>query len=302
MRHVIKTQQYKREHLEALFARASILENGHGTPLAGKVLASLFYEPSTRTRLSFEAAMLRLGGNVLTTENAREFSSAIKGETLEDSIRVVSGYADAIVLRHYEIGAAERASKVSLVPVINAGDGAGQHPTQALLDLYTIEKERGKIDGIRVVLMGDLKNGRTIRSLSYLLGKYDDVHIDFVSSPALKVGSDIKSYLSRHGVSYVESEDVAPLLKDADVVYQTRIQKERFATEEEYRTYKGKYVLTAANTECMKRGAFIMHPLPRVDEITTDLDELPRAAYFRQARYGVLVRMALLEELLGGSK
>lgn len=299
MRHAIKTQQYRRESLDALFASADEFQNGHGTPLAGKVLASLFYEPSTRTRLSFESAMLRLGGNVLTTENAREFSSAFKGETLEDSIRIVGGYADAIVLRHYEIGAAERAATVSSVPVINAGDGAGQHPTQALLDLYTIRKEQGKIDGLRILMMGDLKNGRTIRSLSYLLGKYKDLHIDFISSSSLRVGSDIKSYLSRHGVSFEEGEDAALVLEKADVVYQTRIQKERFASEEDYRANKGKYVLTASNTACMKSGAIIMHPLPRVDEIATDLDELPRAAYFRQARYGVLVRMALLCELLG---
>lgn len=298
MRHVIKTQQYKREHLDALFEKASELAREHQAPLAGKILASLFYEPSTRTRLSFESAMLRLGGNVLTTENAREFSSAIKGETLEDSIRVVSGYADAIVLRHYDVGAAERASKVSKVPIINAGDGTGQHPTQALLDLYTIQKECGRIDGIRVMMVGDLKNGRTIRSLSYLLGKYADIHIDFVSAPELQAGSDIKGYLKRHGVRFEEKEDISDLAQ-ADVVYQTRIQKERFASESEYQKFKGKYVLTAASTAPMKPGAIIMHPLPRVDELSTDLDALPRAAYFRQAEYGVLVRMGLLCSLLG---
>ena len=302
MRHVLKTQQYQREHLDALFASASALAaKGSGErsiDLAGKILASLFYEPSTRTRLSFESAMLRLGGNVLTTENAREFSSALKGETLEDSIRVVSGYADAIVLRHYEIGAAERAAKVSSVPIINAGDGAGQHPTQALLDLYTIQKECGKVDGMRIMMVGDLKNGRTIRSLSYLLGKYQGVHIDFVSAPELKVGSDIKSYLKRHSISFEEKEDINGDLQKADVVYQTRIQKERFGSEAEYEKFKGKYVLTAGNTERMKPGAIIMHPLPRVDELSTDLDALPRAAYFRQAEYGVLVRMALLLQLL----
>lgn len=238
--------------------------------------------------------MLKLGGGVISTENAKEFSSATKGETLEDTIRVVSSYADVIALRHFEAGAAKQAAAVSMASVINAGDGAGQHPTQALLDLYTIQRERGKIDDIRVVMMGDLKNGRTVRSLSYLLGKYEDVHIDFVSPPALKIGDDIKEYLDKHGVSYEEHDDFVAVIDDADVVYQTRIQSERFSDTAEYQKYKGVYVLTVENTSGMKEGAVIMHPLPRVDEIDAALDEYPRAAYFRQAGYGLLVRMALL--------
>ena len=297
MRHLIEAQQFSREELDQLFLVADKCELENSQPLRGKILASLFYEPSTRTRLSFESAMIRLGGNVLTTENAKEFSSAIKGETLEDSIKVVGHYADAIVLRHFEIGTAARAAKVSSVPIINAGDGAGQHPSQALLDLYTLKRELGAIDGIRIAMMGDLKNGRTVRSLSYLLGKYKDMHIDFISPTELKIGDDIKDYLESHKVSFSEQEHFEPLIDMVDAIYQTRIQKERFTSEGEYLKFAGKYVLTPANTVDMKEGAIIMHPLPRVDEISPELDDLPKAAYFRQVKYGVSVRMALLTEL-----
>lgn len=297
MKHVTQAQQFNREELEELFALADSREFATDTPLKGKVLASLFYEPSTRTRLSFESAMIRLGGNVLTTENAAEFSSAIKGETLEDSIRVVGNFADVIVLRHFEMGAAERAAGSSLVPVINAGDGAGQHPTQALLDLYTIKREITRLDSIRIAMMGDLKNGRTVRSLCYLLGKFKNIHIDLVSPAELKMGNDIKEYLERHNVSFTEHESFEGVIPLVDVVYQTRIQKERFEDQSAYMKFKGKYILTLGNTSSMKEGAIIMHPLPRVDEISTELDELPRAAYFRQVKYGVLVRMALLLKL-----
>jgi len=295
MRHVIEAQQFERAELDLLFTSADALEKDPGSPLKGKILATLFYEPSTRTRLSFESAMLRLGGSVIATENAKEASSAVKGETLEDTIRVVSSYADVVVLRHSEIGTAERAARVSSVPLINAGDGAGQHPTQALLDLYTIKRERGSIDGTRIMMMGDLKHGRTVRSLSYLLAKYEGIEIDFVSQGELGIGSDIKEYLQHNGVSFQEHESFENVLASVDVVYQARIQKERFSSVEEYEKYTGRYILTAANTEIMKPGAVIMHPLPRLDEIATDLDDLPRAAYFRQAKYGVLARMALLK-------
>lgn len=299
MQHVVEAQQFEREDLERLFTKADACEKGIGLPLEGKILASLFYEPSTRTRFSFESAMIRLGGNVLTTENAREFSSAMKGETLEDSIRVVSGYADAIVLRHYEAGAAERAATASSVPVINAGDGAGQHPTQALLDVYTLKRELGKIDGLRIAMVGDLRNGRTVRSLCYLLGKYEGIRIDLISPPELRMGDDVKEYLDRHGVAFEEREDFESIIGDVDALYQTRIQKERFIDADEYQKFKGSYTLTLENTEPMKQGAVILHPLPRVDEIHPELDALPKAAYFRQARYGLLIRMALLTELCG---
>ena len=207
MRHVIESQQFESDLIDALFALADKLEKSTDTPLRGKIMASVFYEPSTRTRFSFESAMLRLGGSVITTENAKEFSSAAKGETLEDTIKIMNGYADVIVLRHYEEGASKRASLVSDIPIVNAGDGPGQHPTQALLDLYTIKKELGKIDGIHIAMVGDLKHGRTIRSLAYLLGKYPKVKIYFVSPKALQVGSDIKEYLDKHKVEYEETED-----------------------------------------------------------------------------------------------
>src|SRR3989344_7160367 len=215
MRHVIESQQFDRETIECIFKKADELSTLKlkGTPLRDQIMASLFYEPSTRTRLSFESAMLRLGGEVISTENAREFSSAAKGETLEDTIRVVSHYADIIVLRHFEQGASERAAAVSEVPIINAGDGAGQHPTQALLDLYTIQKELGCIDGIHIVLVGDLLNGRTTRSLSYLLGKYEKVTISLVAPKALSMGTDIKEYLTRHNIAFEEQESWNDSLK-----------------------------------------------------------------------------------------
>ena len=301
MRHVVESQQFTKETLESLFREADMLSKPNTEePLRGRILASLFYEPSTRTRFSFEAAMKRLGGEVISTESAKEFSSAAKGETLEDSIRVMSQYVDIIVLRHSDKGASERASIVSEVPIINAGDGAGQHPTQALLDLYTIQKELGKIDGIHIALMGDLKYGRTIHSLSYLLGKYRDVHITFVSPKALQVPDDIKGYLDRHKTKYDEIEEFDEVLGQADIVYQTRIQKERFASQKEYEKYKGRYVITMDEVEKMKKGAVLMHPLPRVGEIASAVDASPKAAYFRQARYGLYIRMALLKWLLVG--
>jgi aspartate carbamoyltransferase catalytic subunit len=261
-------------------------------------MAALFYEPSTRTRLSFESAMLRLGGRTMGTENAREFSSAAKGETLEDSIRIVSGYADVIVLRHAEEGAARRAAAVSDVPVINAGDGPGQHPTQALLDVYTIRDELGRLDGIRVALVGDLANGRTARSLVYLLSKYRDIEVFFVAPPAVAMRQDIKSHLDEHRVRWQETSDLDQVLSQVDVVYQTRIQKERFEDDAAYQAVKGVYRIDASVMKRLAPGAILLHPLPRVDEIAPEVDADPRAAYFRQARNGVQIRMALLDMVL----
>ncbi|MEX0930501.1 MAG: aspartate carbamoyltransferase [Candidatus Paceibacterota bacterium] len=299
MKHIIESQQFDLKFIDTLFSTADSLENKIGEPLKGKILASLFYEPSTRTRFSFESAMLRLGGSVISTENAKEFSSAIKGETLEDSIKVVNNCADVIVLRHFEKGASKRASLVSDIPIINAGDGAGQHPTQALLDLYTINKELGRIDDITVALAGDLKNGRTIRSLAYLLAKYKNVKIFFVSPKGLGIGDDIKEYLEKHKVVYEEHQDLESVIGVVDVLYQTRIQKERFKSEQEYSKFKGCFRVDSKMVENMKDGSIIMHPLPRVDEISPEVDANPKAVYFKQARYGVLVRMALLTMLLG---
>ena len=300
MKHVTESQQFSRELIGDLFSRAKVFEDGGGgTPLKGKILASLFSEPSTRTRVSFESAMLRLGGAVLSTENAHEFSSAAKGETLEDSVRVIGGYADVIVLRHSQEGASARAAAISSVPVINAGDGAGQHPTQALLDLYTIERELGKIDGLTVALAGDLKHGRTVRSLAYLLGKYRNVRVRFVSPRALQVCPDIIEYLDRHGAAHEQTENLEAAVRDVDVLYQTRIQKERFASPEEYARLKNCYRVDLDLVSQMPAHAIVMHPLPRTDEIAPEVDSSPSAAYFRQARHGLAVRMALLEHVLG---
>jgi aspartate carbamoyltransferase catalytic subunit len=301
LKHVISSQQFSRAILEELFARSEeIKREPHRFMgrLNGRVMAALFYEPSTRTRLSFDAAMLRLGGQTMGTDNAREFSSAAKGETLEDTIRIVSGYADVIVLRHYEEGAAKRASTVSSVPIINAGDGPGQHPTQALLDLYTIRDELDRIDGVRVAMVGDLANGRTVRSLAYLLSKFKDIKLWFVAPPQVAMRDDLKAHLDEHNVTWVETEDLESVLPQVDVVYQTRIQKERFADPEVYDALKGIYRIDKAAMALMRKYAILMHPLPRVDEIAPEVDDDPRSAYFRQARNGLHIRMALLDKLL----
>jgi aspartate carbamoyltransferase catalytic subunit len=232
------------------------------------------------------------------TDNAREFSSAAKGETLEDTIRIVSGYSDVIVLRHNEEGAARRAAAVSDIPVINAGDGRGQHPTQALLDVYTIKDELNRLDGVSVAMVGDLANGRTVRSLAYLLSKFRDVTIWFVAPPEVAMGDDIKAHLDEHGVRWRETRELDEVLPLVDVVYQTRIQKERFADEADYLRLKGIYRIDEDAMARLREDAIVMHPLPRVDEISPDVDSDPRAAYFRQARNGLHIRMALLDMVL----
>src|SRR6266849_2156467 len=301
LRHVIESQQFTRTVLEDLLARADeIKKEPHhfSGRLSGRVMAALFYEPSTRTRLSFEAAMLRLGGQTMGTDNAREFSSAAKGETLEDTIRIVGGYADVIVLRHNEEGAAKRAASVSSVPIINAGDGPGQHPTQALLDIYTIKDELNRVDGIKVAIVGDLANGRTVRSLTYLLSKFKEIQLWFVAPPLVGMRDDLKAHLDEHHVPWVETQDLESVLPEVDVVYQTRIQKERFADPETYNAVKGVYRIDKSAMGLMRKYAILLHPLPRVDEIATEVDDDPRAAYFRQARNGLHIRMALLDRLL----
>ena len=279
---------------------ADELERKRDDSLKGKILASLFYEPSTRTRLSFESAMMRLGGDVLTMENGRESSSQSKGETLEDSIKVINNYADIIVMRHQDVGAADAAAAVSKIPVINAGDGnMGQHPTQALLDLYTIQRELKREDGIHVAFVGNLKYYRSPRSLAYLLGKYKDMKVSFVASPELQMAADVKTYLKRHDVSFEETEDMHSVLKSADVLYQTRIAKEWIKDDAEYERQRGRYIITRKVADAMKPGAIIIHPLPRVGEIELEVDDSPHAVYFRQVGYGLLVRMALLKTILG---
>ena len=304
LHHVIESQQFSHPVLQELFETAGRMEKvvarGGTHDYSGRIMASLFYEPSTRTRFSFESAMLRLGGQCISTENAREFSSVSKGETLEDTIRVINGYADVIVMRHNEVGAAKRAAAISQIPVINAGDGIGQHPTQALLDLYTIRKELHSIDGLKIAMVGDLAQGRTVRSLTYLLSKFERVKIFFVAPEALKMKEDILAHLDEHSVWYAEESDLAKVIPEVDVVYQTRIQKERFGDRiEDYEKSKGIYIIDFSVLSLMKPDAIVMHPLPRVDEIATAVDADPRAAYFRQAQNGLFVRMALLSMVLG---
>lgn len=301
MQHIVAVEQFDRPWIERLFASADAMRNlsPDEAPLRGKILASIFYEPSTRTRLSFESAMIRLGGNVISTENAREFSSAIKGETVEDTVRMVSGYADAIAMRHHEEGAMARAVAVADVPILNAGDGPGEHPTQALLDLYTVHHELGRIDDLRIAMVGDLKYGRTVRSLSLLLRQTNNCHLIFVAPPQVHMRDDIKDALDATGVSWEEQPDLDVAMSSADVVYQTRIQKERFACEADYLAVKGTYIITNEQMQLLGEHAIVMHPLPRVDEIAVEVDADPRAAYFRQAKNGVYIRMALLQQLLG---
>jgi len=304
LRHV-EAQQFDRTWLENEFfpeakKMEKVVEKGGSNILSGKRMITFFYEPSTRTRCSFEMAMNFLGGKIVfSTENAREFSSVAKGETVEDTMRVLSGYRpDVIVLRSDEEGMAKRAAEVSSVPIINAGDGMGQHPTQALLDLYTILKEIGKIDGISIAMVGDLARGRTVRSLAYLLGKFIDVRIYFISPEVVRIREDIKDYLKRHNVQFTEEHDLREVAPKADVIYQTRIQRERRTLRERLEKEKGFYIVNKEILDLMKKDAIIMHPLPRNEEISPEVDGDSRAAYFRQAENGLYVRMALLKMIL----
>ena len=300
--HVVSARSFTAEELLAILDRAlemqDVLRRGGSNALAGKIMAALFFEPSTRTRLSFEAAMLRLGGQVISTENAREFSSAIKGETLEDTIRVTAGYADAIVLRHYEAGAAARAAGVSTVPVLSAGDGAGEHPTQALLDLFTIRKELGRVENLTVALVGDLLYGRTVHSLVYALSRFPGNRLVCAAPPVTPLPSDLVQYARSSGVAVEVESDLRLAARRADVVYQTRVQKERFSSEAEYEAARGRYIVDGDVLAALSPAAVIMHPLPRAGEIAPEVDADPRAAYFRQSHYGVPVRMALLARAL----
>ena len=300
LRNLVESQQFTVPLLMELFDRARhmerIIARGGTLDYQGRILASLFYEPSTRTRLCFEAAMLRLGGKVLSTEHARAFSSEVEGEQVEDTIRIISSYCDLIVIRHHETCGAARAASVSPVPVINAGDGdGGQHPTQALLDLYTIYRER-PLDGLSIAFIGELDRGRTVRSLAYLLAKFERVKIFFVSPPELQMKPDILQYLERHGVRYELEGDIERVLGQVDVVYQTRIRPQRAAGL----IGPLRYAIDSSMLHKMRTDAMILHPLPRTVELDKTVDEDPRAMYFRQAANGLYVRMALLTMLLDG--
>lgn len=303
---VISVSQFDNELLEKIFDRTDEIKAMVKDAAARKELSarhsekqmcSIFYEPSTRTRTSFEAAALKLGMGVVSTENARDFSSSVKGETIEDTFNVLNGYDfDVIVMRHHETGAAKQAALVSKSPLINAGDGKGEHPTQSLLDAYTIRQRFGRLENLNIVMGGDLANGRTVRSLSQLLSVYKGNELTFVSMPELQIGDDIKEILSRSGLKFHETDDVNEAVSQADVIYWTRLQKERLDNPE--MIPKGGFVLDKGSLSHMKKEAIIMHPLPRVDEIAFEVDSDPRAYYFQQAGNGLYVRMALIDLLL----
>ncbi len=294
--------QFSREEIEhimevAVGFREQLEEKKPIKLLDGYVMGALFFEPSTRTRLSFETAMHRLGGAVVGFADAGA-TSAKKGESLADTIRTVDQYADVIAMRHPQIGSAKIAAAAAEAPVLNGGDGAGQHPTQALLDLLTIQSECGQVDGKTIVLCGDLKNGRTVHA-GVELYKHYDCKLIFVAPEQLRMPAEITTRLRESGVSVEETTDLESALAKADVFYMTRIQKERFADSAEYEALKGSYVLTRSLIERVNPGVTVLHPLPRVDEIATDVDDLSGAAYFRQVKNGVYVRMALIAMVLG---
>jgi aspartate carbamoyltransferase len=273
-------------------------EGGRLLNMSGKVLCTFFYEPSTRTRLSFETAMMRLGGQVVSVAAATTSSSAKKGETVYDTGKMVQAYSDVTVIRHPVEGSAQELADGSDIPVINGGDGAGQHPTQSLLDMYTILKEKGKIEGLTVALAGDLKNGRTVHSLSQLLSRFG-VKFYFVSPKALAMPAEITEDLRSKGVDITVTEDILEAVPHCDVLYMTRIQGERFEDPAEYEKYRDAYVVTMDTIKAAKSGMIVMHPLPRVNEIAVEVDSYEGAAYFRQAANGVPVRMALLTLVTG---
>jgi len=267
--------------------------------LKGKILANLFFEPSTRTRLSFEAAMLKLGGSTIGFAEA-EIASVSKGENLADTVRTVENYADIIALRHPLEGAAKLAAEFSKVPILNAGSGAEEHPTQALMDLYTIQKEKGKIDGLKIALVGDLRYGRTVHSLAYALSLYN-IEMYLISPESLRMRHEVVHTI-RDKISIVEDTNLEKIIPQIDVLYVTRIQKERFPDPAEYAKVKGIYRIDLKTLKNAKKDMIILHPLPRVDEIASEVDSKPQARYFQQVWNGIVVRMALLALVLGGEK
>ena len=298
--HIVEAQQFDEEFLLKLFKEADMmkeLDEKDKLPdsLKNRVVAMLFYEPSTRTRFSFETAVLKLGGKTISTENAREFSSVSKGESLKDTIRVIGCYADFVVMRHNQEGAAMEAAIVSKKPIINAGDGKGQHPTQALLDVYTMYKEFKRLGNLKVAMVGDLSRGRTVRSLSYLLSKFKGNKLYFVSPENSKMKEDILQHLKENNIEFIETDNLQKVLPEVDIVYMTRVQKERFESQEEYEKVKDLYIINRENIKLMKPNAILLHPLPRINEISTEVDSDSRCRIFEQARNGLYIRMALLK-------
>lgn len=299
-RDIISIRDFTRSELDHMLSVADQMEaiaRKGSNILSGRIMATLFFEPSTRTKLSFESAMYRLGG--LCVGFAEPGASSVqKGENLSDTIRVVENYADVLVVRHPLEGASRLAGEVASVPVINAGSGAEEHPTQAILDIYTMRREFGSIDGLKVVMVGDLRYGRTVHSLAYALSLYKNVKLFLVSPELLRMRGEVLEDIGR-GVDVEESRDLKKILSEVDVVYMTRIQKERFADPAEYEAVRGSYRLTQADLKEAKKNAIVMHPLPRVDEVDPDVDATQHARYFKQVWYGLLVRMGLLALVMG---
>ncbi len=299
MRHLIDFGDLSRQEWDELYARAGKIMDDPRSYIdacRGRVMASLFYEPSTRTNFSFQTAMLRLGGTVFGFADPNS-SSVAKGETLKDTIKMVSGYADVVVMRTPWEGAAKAASLYSHVPVVNAGDGGHMHPTQTTADLTTITRLLGRVDGLSVGLCGDLKNGRTVHSLIKALAKFQDIQFFLISPRELAVPDYMRSFMRENNMRFTEVTGLEAVIPQLDVLYMTRIQRERFVDPLEYERNKGVYILTRRTLERAKENMLVMHPLPRVDEIAVDVDDDPRAAYFRQARYGMFARMSLLADL-----
>jgi len=300
---ILSVRQFSRADLEYIFSvahemRVMVERIGTFDLLKGKILANLFYEPSTRTFASFMAAMQRLGGAVIPISEVR-YSSVAKGESLPDTVRTLAAYADVIVIRHPEVGSAAVAAQYAGKPVINAGDGVGEHPTQALLDVFTIKEELGRLDNLTVTMLGDLKYGRTVHSLARLLTRFEHIKLHYVSPKVLRMPREVIDEVAEKGLPQEEHLTLDEVLPKTDVLYVTRVQRERFDNLKEYEQVKDAYVITAKILEKAKDRMIIMHPLPRVNEIAMEVDKDPRAAYFRQMEYGLYVRMALLAMVLG---
>ena len=299
-KHILSSQQFTHDFLDELLETAEYMKLNEfkvDKVLKDRIVSLVFYEASTRTRLSFESASLRLGGCKIHTENAAEFSSVSKGESLEDTIRIICSYSDFVVLRHWDDNSSLTAAKLSHIPVINAGSGKLHHPTQALLDVFTINKELNRTDNLSIVLVGDLLRGRTCDSLVYLMSKFKNNHFIFIAPENCKIKQALREYLQANQISFEEMSSLDDGLKKADVVYMTRIQKERFDSKEEYLANKGKYVINQSNVELIPKTSIILHPLPRIDEIHPEVDDNPRSKYFVQAQNGLYVRMAIFKIL-----
>lgn len=304
MKHLISCDQFKKDDLLSLFELTDKIKKNpvaYSEALKNKVIATLFYEPSTRTRLSFSAAIVRLGASLISTENANENSSANKGETLEDTIRIVQGYADAIVLRHPDDDAAMRAAQVATVPVLNAGSGGKEHPSQGLLDVYTMNEYKKRMNNLKIAVIGDLKYGRTIHSMLKLLTLFDGIEVHALSVKELELPDEFNQIFKDRNVKYMKHTSLDTLPKNSDIIYQTRIQKERLQNEG-INAATASFIINKKLLDTFSADTYLMHPLPRIEEVTTDLDNDPRAVFFPQAHNGMYIRMALLHQCFYGKE